>query len=454
MTTVSSEISPRRSVATATAHLGGAASRTGIWLRATAPLVQKWADIAQGWIPVTAFGAIAAGVLFAAVRRNSEGQVDLIVKSVGLGGLAICIMDVLTVLAAGLWLRLAPARAESLDPLELETGKPVFSGFRLGIVSWAPLLHFDVSWREPVGVGAVLRDVGLGQAEEIQPHERALTSAFVRRVIVRDWFGLARIRFDKRVRRPIRCLPSCGLAHRFELIEQYMPGDVIGHPRGVPKGDLVEMRRYVSGDPIKLVLWRAFARTQQLMVRQPELSVMPTDRMLAYLVAAAGDEPAAGIARSALEAQALGPQVIFMADGAVDAARTRAEGIDQIVRSIGHRGRGASDLDRFLSRGASEGTSAAFLFVSPRPGPWLDRVCAAIKSHPGPFRAVIGVDGIRRDSNVRRWSRWLFEPVGDQVASASELRRVQDRLKNAGADVVILNRQTGEPTSLEALNRR
>ncbi|MGP0070088.1 MAG: DUF58 domain-containing protein [Isosphaeraceae bacterium] len=435
-------------------------SPAGVWrraaatLRAWAPSIREGADIALGWLPVTPFGLLAAGMLYAAVRRNSAGEVDLIVKSVGVGGLAICVLDVLTVLATGLWLRFTLPTGSSGETLELETLAPARTGFRLGLLSWAPLVHFDVSWRRPPGIDAELRDVGLGRSEEIRPRERALAVGFVRRITVRDWFGLARVRFQKTVNRPVRCLPSCGLAHRYELIEQFKPGDVMGHPNGVPVGDFVEMRRYVSGDPLKLVLWRTFARSQKLMVRKPELSVAPTERMLAYLVSAPGDDPAAGIARSALESQALGPDVVFMADGARDPARGTPEAIDQIVRSIDHRDWGGADLDRFLSRGEGEGTSACFLFASPQPGPWLERVCACVQSHPGPFRAIIGVDSLSADSNVRRWSRWLLEPSSDQPASPVLLRQVQDRLKNAGAEVVVLNRRTGEATSLEELKRR
>jgi hypothetical protein len=414
-----------------------------------APTIKRGAVAVLGWVPVTPFGAVALAGLIAALRHSSGPGGDLIIRSVCLGGLAVFIMDVVTVLAAGLGLRFTQVSGASAAPLELQTRSPALTDFRLGLLSWAPLVHFDVSWRQPPGIDAVLRDVGFGRVEEILPRERALVDGLVRRLTVRDWFGLARVYFERSIARPLRCLPSCGQAHRFELIEQFMPGDVMGHPRGVPQGDLVETRPYASGDPLKLVIWRIFAKNRQMVVRKPELSVRPAERMLAYLVAAAGDDPAAGIARFAFEAGALGPDVIFMADGAADPARSGPEAIDQIVRSIAHRDRAALELDRFLARGESQGTSAAFLFVAPRPGPWLDRVCNSIKSHPGPFRALIGVDGIRAENDLARWRRWLFKPPDDSLASPHELRQVRDRLKGSGAEVVVLNRQTGAATSLE-----
>ena len=316
-------------------------------------------------------------------------------------------------------------------------------------MSWAPLLAFDVAWEEPKGIDAGLRDVGTGRSEEVLPRERGLSELVVRRFTVRDWFGLARVRFRKQANRPVLSLPSCSSASAFELIEQFKAGEILGHPRGAPQGDLVEMRRYARGDAMKLVLWRAYARTGRMMVRTPEISVEPTDRVLAFMVAAKGDDPAAGLARSALRSGALGPDVIFMADGASEPSKTYPEALDQIVRSIAHRDSGGGGLDRFLTRGEAVGASAAFLFVSSRPGPWLDRVCSVISTHPGPFRIVIGVDGIRKESKFRRWRGWLMRPLQDGLASPSELRIVRDRLIHSGAQVVVINRRIGEVTSLE-----
>ena len=144
--------------------------------------------------------------------------------------------------------------------------------------------------------------------------------------------------------------------------------------------------------------------------------------------------------------------VTFMADGAPEPARTTAEGVDQIVRSVRFRESGGADLDRFLVRGESGGIGACTLFVSHRPGPWLARVVATLVRHSGPFRAVVGVDGMELVSDApRRLGRLLFRRTAGDLPRVADIRTVSTVLSGAGAEVVLLDRQTGQRVAVDGV---
>ena len=424
------------------------------WLRVPEPIRPYWNRVARfigsiiGWIPLTLFGAVAFYSIYWIKTAYAGSQPDLIVLTLAFGGMVICAIDIIVVLGAALWLKFRREEPPPEEPLELDLGTPTRTGYEIGLLSFAPLLHFEITWVEPMSVDSTLNDSRRGAYETVRPRERGVADKLVRRIRVSDWFGLSRISFLKRTNRLVKCLPWCGRSSHFDLIEQFRPGDTFGHPEGQPIGDLVEMRRYVAGDPLKLVLWKAYARTGKMLVRTPERSVSPTDRMLAYLVAAPGDEPAAGLVRAALEGGLLGNEVIFMADGAVKPSEILADRIEQIIRSVNFRAEGGAGLDKFLVQGEANSTSAAFLFVSPRPGPWLDRVCHTLAGHRGPFEAIIGVDGVR-EGKRSRWQKWLLSTPEDGLACPDGLREVRDRLQAKGAAVRIVNRTTGETVALD-----
>lgn len=404
-----------------------------------------------GWVPITPLGILVIAGLLYTIRRFTGSNTDLIIGAVCVGGLVICAMDVLIVIAAAIWFRFWQRPGTADDSLTLDVGTRCETGFGFGWASLIPLISIDVRWASPVGVETDLIAVRGGLREVVRPNKRGRADAITREITIRDWFGIARIRFRRRASLAVHLLPGAGKAAAFELIEQYRPGDTLGHPEGQPMGDYIEMRRYAPGDPLKLVLWKAYARTGNLLVRTPERAVTPTNRMLAYFVPGDSDEASAGIARAAVEAGTLGNEVIFMAEGAHDPAGSPGEAVDQIIRSVDHQASAGSGLDRFLVRGEEAGTSAAFLFVPPVAGAWLDRVVETLAAHDGPFQAVIGVDDVEPAREASSWWRLLFHPKTDRAVSVGNLRAVADRLDAAGVLVRIINRNTGESVELSAV---
>lgn len=405
-----------------------------------------------GWVPLTLLGAIGILVLFL-VRLWAKDHHDLILAGGCLFGLVLAGLGLMLVLSVTVWLRLR--REKPLPVLEMETGVACLTGFQLGLVRWLPLLHIDVNWETPEEVTARFVPGPGGLVEEVTPRERAWGDTVVRRLTVRDIFGLARFSFRRRHIQKTRVLPACGRAQPSWFLEQFRPGDQLGHPAGKPEGDLIEMRRYVPGDPLKLVLWKVYARTGKMLVRVPERAVSPSDRMMIYLVAGRGDEPAAGILRTGLEGGCLGKEFIFGADENMSLARgkeafvrTQHEAIERIVRSSAARTNGGEGLGGFLEHGESQGTNACLLFVPHRPGAWLERVADAVR-RGGPYRAVVGVDGMRQHVQHGLLHRMFLSEAAGSEARTDEVREIVKRLNAVGVEAVVIDRITGETISLD-----
>lgn len=406
--------------------------RAGAWL--------AWLT-RSGRFPITLLGLVAIPTLYFTMDYFSGEHTDRIIRSVCIGGLALIAFDILAVVATALWLLLRP-QARSDERLVLEVAQPTRTGFRLNEVRWNPLTRTSLEWEEPQGKAELVQARG-GWEEQVVPTGRGEGDSILRCFVIEDLFGLSRMKVRRREHRPVICVPSEGRPTVYEIREQFKPGDQLGHPNGQPLGDLIEMRRYVAGDPLKLVLWRIFARTGVMLVRTPERAVSPTDRTLAYLVAGEGDEPSAGLARLAIEQGLLGKEVIFSADGAPEQARTQAEAVSLIVRSVRHRRTGGSHLDEFLGRGEEIGSPACVLFVPHVPGAWLKRVESALSRHVGPFRVIVGVDGAELSRGRSRLRRALLNDGDSDRPRARDVETVVRKLRKVGAEVIVLDRQSG-----------
>jgi hypothetical protein len=280
----------------------------------------------------------------------------------------------------------------------------------------------------------------------------------VRRVLVEDSFGLARIALTLVEPCTRTVLPARGRPPTAPLLRALAGGDAVSHPAGPPDGDLIEMRRYAPGDPMKRILWKTFAKSRNLMVRLPERAIAPTHRTLAYLVAGDGDEPPAALARLALESQALGPDWRFGADGSTDEARRVVDALPLIVKSRGARAQGGEGLSPFLDRSPDAHAARCVLFVPARPGRWMAKVEQQIKRRGGSVEVVVGVDGVREAERRPRWRRpgvWLLS-AGDTALDAAhpdELERVCRAMAAAGARVTVIDRPSGKVYGRTALRR-
>jgi uncharacterized protein (DUF58 family) len=397
------------------------------------------------WVPITARGLLLLGIAWAGwYIGDKHRDVVLISASLVLAGWVAA--AAVLVLLAGLWLRLRPERVPE-EPLRLETDQPSATGYKPGWLSLLPVLQLDVAWSDPPGVEAAIRRRGLRLVEEVTPRRRGEFAAVRRIVRVTDLFGVAGVRVRRRWACPVHVLPGTGGVEAVPVPLNYQDGEGIAHPDGALKGDRVDQRRYTPGDPLKVVLWKAYARTGRLLVRTPERAIDEIDEVRVFLVASdddgprPSDEATAGAARAALESAALGRRFTFAADGDNRPADTVPDAIDRIVASGSAHGLGGEGLDRFLAEDPGA-AAACLLFVPARPGRWLDLVEHTLRARPGNFQAVIGVDGVPPLSRPRGWTR-LFLRSEAAPATMDELTQTCNRLQAAGVEVVVLDRASG-----------
>ncbi len=403
-------------------------------------------------VPLTPLGAVVAALGYWLVARVGREKYDLVLFAAGLLALLVVALALAGVLLLGLlvWLRLRQAPAADL---ELETGLTAGTGLRLPCLARWPLLQLRVLWEEPGEVEvSLLRRGGGGCEELIRPLERGEVSRVVRRLVVSDLFGFARLGPARASAAHLRVIPVRAriTAH---VTRRFLGGDALSWPSGPAEGELIEMRRYAYGDPLRHVLWKAFARTRKLLVRTPERAITPLPSAAAYFVAGPADEPCASAARHFVEEGLLGSDFLFAADGALEPTADPGEALLQVVRSASHRDAAGEGLHRFLARLEENRRKSCVLFVPPQAGPWLERVERCLTLAPG-ARAVTAIDAEPRGPATARWRRWLFAEGGDATRARRSLAEVVRRLSARGLEVSVLHRPTGEllgPAQLSAL---
>jgi hypothetical protein len=397
-------------------------------------------------IPFTPLALLVVGGAAIAARYFGTRRQDLVLWVVGYGVAALVVLTTLLVVTTTIVLRLA-YRAERKEDERVEAGASADTGFSLPSLGWLPLVSVRWEWRDPEGVSVETEVRGGRLHERVRYGERGEYPHTLRRVIVEDVFGFARLALwliepSARTVWPARARPLTAT-----LLQAMASGDLVSHPAGQPEGDLIEMRRYQPGDPIKRVLWKTFARTRTLMVRLPEKAIAPTKRTLAFFAVGAGDEAAASVARVALESGSLGTDWRFGCDGASEDARRVPEALAMVVRSRAAREHGGAGLAGFLDRATDFHAARLLLFAPGTPGPWLDAIEREVKRRAVPAQVILGVDGLVEDEAARRRGAWLLmreraAPVGATRASAvNEVRR---RLLAIGCVVTVVDRTTGK----------
>ncbi len=415
------------------------------------PALQKAGRVARrigDLFPFTPIGLVSLAAACFALVVFGIGRVDLLLLVVGALGLFAGALALVTTLVTVFALRISIARREPGPKLVLSCDVPARTGFSLPRFAFVPLSTIEWSWLDPLAEVRVVREHGR-LVEEVVPRGRAERARVVRRVLVGDALGLVRVAFRVVEEREISCLPSVGALGRVELLRSITGGEETYDPLGVPEGERVDTRAYAPGDPARLILWKAYARSRQLRVRTPERALSAARRTVAYLVAGDGDEPAAGVVRAALERGAFGTEWVLGADGpGADATEKRAA-LDRVVRSadVAEEERGAG-LAPFLARARRGGSALrAVVFVPARRGAWLERMLAAARG-PGvnAFEIVVCTDGIARPPAASWLKRLFFRRPSEEASRvrASEIAEVLRVLRPlAHARVLLVDRAAG-----------
>jgi hypothetical protein len=404
--------------------------------------------LARSWqaVPVRLPGLVVIGVgLFAALSLG-KGEADYLLFPAGLVAVALVAISLACVAVGALILWRSVRRAPSGLTGNLETTAATPTGFRFPRFAAWPFIDVKMRWDEPGDVTVDVDASGRTYGETVTAHERGRHARVVRRFTVEDVFGLTAISFRVVWNEPLRVAPASAVATA-ELATSYAHGDSFSHPAGRQEGDLVEMRAYGHGDPLRHVLWKTFARTRRLLVRMPERAIAPQPITVAFLIAGPGDEPTAATARLYLERGVFGPDFLFSADGATRPTRDPHEAVDQIIDSVASRADGGASLDSLAAQVEGARMSTCVMFVPPVDGPWRDRVTAFARRLPSAATIVIGVAGVADERRRGLLSRLFWRAPHDEDPDSrafAELPALRAALEAEGLRVQVLHRETGQ----------
>lgn len=275
--------------------------------------------------------ACAAGFYFLAFK-----ELDIVFAFMTTTGIAVFFVVFFWNLAAFVILR--SSIRGIIDPTRqsLVVGTPMRGDFSLSKkYFWAPLTEIDRKIVYPEHIETELGTIGKEYIEILTPRRRGLFEQIIREFEVRDVLGFFVFRFRKTYRKKLRIDPAMPAINEVQNMISLISGDDISHPFGEPQGDPMDIRRYASGDPQRMILWKIYARTRKLFVRVPENAFSTRRRTGLYLVSGRGDEKSASLARAIISGGLIGDDWIFGADGSPDFARDKRQALEIIAKSGG-----------------------------------------------------------------------------------------------------------------------
>lgn len=398
----------------------------GLWAARVQP------RLAMAWrlFPVKPAGLVILGGATLLLVYFGLMQQDLILLMTSMVVAVVAVLDILLVcLTAWLthwWWR----EAESGLPAEISPLLVNAPG-RLRLLRrppWLPLVEVNWRWLAPRGVEVTWGTDAEGAYEEFVFRQRCLVDGIEREFEICDVLGFASIRLRRKQALLLQVLPAPLPLDRRTFVTAFHGGDDISDPRGEAIGDRVDMRQYAAGDPPKLLLWKLYARTGRLMVRQPERAIAPTPRTCAYLVAGKLDETSAGLMRTILESGLLGTGWRFGADGNEGFCSKVEEALMFLARSgnLSQQNRMELGLRAYLQQAARDGYNGCLVALPSLPGKWIEEI-----------RNAARVSGIQLT--------FVASPAG--LLSSQKARPVPDWWKKVSPMVfsVPLQFQSGEP---------
>ncbi len=392
--------------------------------------------------PLTVLGLVTLAAGAAVHLLLGRRELDYVLLAAGMVAVSVVLLSMalsgLGALALFFALR---RREEPLVNAEIDADRPYATGFAYpGFRLW-PWVEVSSDWVLPERVKVEAAPDGGRLLEVVTPTERGRAGSITRRFCVRDIFGLAKLCFKRRVPAALLVQPR-PISSEIVTALRHSSGDACSHPSGEPEGDLVETRRYGPGDPVRLVLWKTYARTRRLLVRMPERAQAPAQNVVSFFVAGEGDEPTASAARVVLDEGALGLDYSFRADGAERSVSERDEAMEQLVDSVSHRDQGGRGLAGLVSEHGVKDLGSCVLFVPGQMGPWLDRVVDFARMLPRPPTVIVGVDG-SLDGGRRPRLRWRRRARVPGAPPLEALPPLYDALRALGGTVLVVHRPTG-----------
>lgn len=383
---------------------------------------------------------------------------DLVLLVAGLGGAVILLVLLLCTILTAVIAGLRSGKAVTPGELDLDTGIPQPTGYRLRRPRWIPFAVIEWQWVNDGG-GETAARVELEQSgteliELASPARRCIVKRIVRRFAVRDLFGLTEITWRRKEDVMLRVLPYRGMLSQMPPPAGMAEGDDLSDPYAEPKGDRVEMRQYAPGDPLRMVLWKVYARSGKMMVRTPERSVAERKRGCAYLVTSPHDDATAAAARVTIERGLLGDDWSFAADGVINEANDDRDAAFEIIARSGEAGSAdcAAGLASYLTRREAEGYQFCLLFIPPDEAAWEAVAAQSAATHTMRVQILTAAGEILPDQEPARGireiaSRWMLNPTHPDGVSLGEIRSRANGVRGLANELIAVERNSGRALS-------
>ena len=212
----------------------------------------------RDYFPLTPSGVVLATIGALIYFVFAEKEADFVLLGFGITAMALVGLSLFAVLVNLGFLLVSLHKKPVGLPESLTVGVEAETTFRCSRFRLLAVSEVSFDWVEPAAIAVRLVPDGAHFRELVTPLERGRFTSMVRRFTIQDVFGFASLRFRHRWATTLRIQPVPGRAD-VTLAIRRATDDGYSHPSGQPLGELVEMRRYAAGDPVRHILWKVYA---------------------------------------------------------------------------------------------------------------------------------------------------------------------------------------------------
>jgi hypothetical protein len=344
----------------------------------------------------------------------SKEEKDIILYY-GTASLIVLIIGAMLQMLITAWLlaRSFKSLPEQVEPLSIEVGQQHLGMMAFDIFPKNPFSQIKIKWESPSlqTFDLILHEGKL--VEYLSFAKRGRITEVTRLIEVSDIFGFASISWSWTTPCLIKILPASSQSE-CDLLQREHLGEGLYDHAGSPEGDLMEIRRYQDGDPLKMIIWKAFAKSGKLLVRMPERSFEIKQDLAAYFIASPKDEPSATTLRAFLAQKLLGDDFILFADGNHQSATDEEQALSLLIDSS--NATTGSAFDQLLSLPQSKQRGCLFFLSAEKEV--IDFAIAAAQSLPSPPIFVVSMGD--RDFEVQPESFWYRFKLKQQTIQPNE----------------------------------
>lgn len=421
-----------------------------------AKLINKLSSVAHVFrrifdlFPIGPTGAIIAVVCFVGIFHYGRGKADYILYTAGIFGLGVLVIAMVFTIGGAIYVAVLTHK-KTRQEIDTCVGVQVKTGYYFPSLTFLPFLSVTETWVRPKDVIVEAHETWRGFEERVTFSGRGKFDYVIRRFFVSDIFGLSSIGFYRVFPATIRVEP--GLANiGFDISFRDVSREGYSHPHGEKVGDMVEMRHYAPGDPLKIILWKAFAKSQRLIVREAEKSIAPEQSTVACFVSGPNDEPSASTAKAFLMSGLMGADFTFLADGGECPVKTVNEAIEQIILSINFRDNGGECLFRILNKVGIDKMSRCVIFLPSGFGGWYKKLSTFVTMLPTPPTFVVSLDISLEE--LKPSIRFIFFGERKISKDLADFMETLQNLSKLDGDLKVIQVRTGlplTPTEVESL---